>query len=226
MKSSLKHVAIIMDGNRRWATQKGLPKFMGHTEGAQNLEKIAQQAIDHDILYLTVYALSTENLKNRSRIELKHLFKLIEQFAKRFPEYEKHGIRIHTIGDLNALPKETQAILSDLKKKTEHFKNLTLTLAINYGGKDEIIRAVQKIQKQKIKITSEEEFEIFLDTALLPEVDLVIRTGGDVRLSNFLLWQSAYAELYFTKVYWPAFSQKDFQKALDTFYSAKRNKGK
>lgn len=152
--------------------------------------------------------------------------KLIEKFAKRLPEFEKHGIRINTIGDLSGLPGGTQTTLKQLEKDTSSFKSLTLTLAINYGGRNEILRAIQKIKNLKSKLIDEPEFQNYLDTYDLPEVDLIIRTGGDVRLSNFLLWQSAYAELYFTKTQWPAFKERELKKAMDYFYQAKRNRGK
>jgi len=226
MQTTLKHIGIIMDGNRRWATKKGLPTFMGHSHGSDNLKNIAHACIEYSIPFLTVYALSTENLQKRTKTELHYLFQLISQFSQRASEMNEKNIRIRLIGDIDKLSKKCQTDLLELVHKTKHNTALTLTLAINYGGRDEIVRAVKECISKKTLPLSEKTFQKFLDTKDLPEVDLVVRTGGDIRLSNFLLWQSAYAELYFTKVYWPAFSKKDLQKAIDSFYAAKRNRGK
>lgn len=220
------HLAIIMDGNRRWATEKGLPKIIGHSRGADNLEKVSKHCIELGVRFLTVYALSTENLQNRSKKEIDHLMKLIEKFAQRLPEFEKHGIRINTIGNIDGLSKKSEQTLKQLEQDTNTFSNLTLTLAINYGGRDEICRTIQKIQNSKRKIKNERDVSKYLDTTGLPEVDLVVRTGGAIRISNFLLWQIAYAELYFTKVKWPAFGKRELTKAIEYFESTKRNHGK
>ena len=225
---SLKHIAIIMDGNRRWATEKGLPKMMGHTKGAKNFRRIVKAAQAKKIQFLTFYALSTENLIGRSPEELKHLFSLIEKLPEYIGDFEKTETQLRVIGDMSKLPEKTQKRLQLLSEKTKSYTKFVLTLAINYGGRDEITRAVKKIIAAKVKAEdiTEKLFEHYLDTTDIPEVDLMIRTGGDQRLSNYLPWQTAYAELYFTSVYWPDFSEKDLNQALNWFHDQKRNKGK
>ena len=225
---SLKHIAIIMDGNRRWATEKGLPKMMGHTKGAKNFRRIVKAAQAKKIQFLTFYALSTENLIGRSPEELKHLFSLIEKLPEYIGDFEKTETQLRVIGDMSKLPEKTQKRLQLLSEKTKSYTKFVLTLAINYGGRDEITRAVKKIIAAKVKAEdiTEKLFENYLDTTDIPEVDLMIRTGGDQRLSNYLPWQTAYAELYFTSVYWPDFSEKDLNQALNWFHDQKRNKGK
>jgi undecaprenyl diphosphate synthase len=223
--TDVKHLAIIMDGNRRWATERGLPKFLGHTEGARNLKKVAEAVSKRGIKFLTLYALSTENLKNRSADELKHLFDLIGQIADNLPDFVKNNARFFVIGNLASIPDDTRTRLESLMTATANHTGLTLTLAINYGGRDEITRAVQKLLQEKIDVT-EETITNALDTTGMPDVDLVIRTAGDQRLSNFLPWQTTYAELYFTDVKWPAFSDRDLDAALAWFHEQKRNGGK
>lgn len=227
-QTSPKHLAIIMDGNRRWATEKGLPKMMGHTKGAKNFRRIVKAAQGKKIQFLTFYALSTENLMSRSPEELKHLYTLIEKIPEYIGDLDKSETQMRVIGDISKLPEKTQKRLQLLTEKTKHYKKFVVTLAINYGGRDEIIRTTKKIVAAKIKPEdiTEELFKNYLDTADTPEVDLMIRTGGAQRLSNYLLWQTAYAELYFTSVYWPDFSEKDLNQALNWFQEQKRNNGK
>lgn len=217
-----------MDGNRRWAKERGLPSMKGHSQGAETLRKITEIAGNIGISYLTFYALSTENLKGRSEAELKHLFSLMEKIKKYLKEFKKNEVQMRIIGDIDGIPKKTRDVLLDLVKETKHHKKLVLTLAINYGGRDEIVRAVKKIVKKGLKASeiTEEIFENALDTADTPEVDLMIRTGGDQRLSNYLPWQTTYAELYFEALYWPDFTEKELQKAVDWFLEQRRNKGK
>ncbi len=227
-QASLKHLAIIMDGNRRWATEKGLPKMVGHSKGAKNFRRIVKAAQAKKIQFLTFYALSTENLIGRSPEELKHLFSLIEKIPEYIGDMEKSETQMRVIGDISKLPEKTQKRLQLLVEKTKHYKKFVVTLAINYGGRDEITRAAKKIIADKIKAEdiTEKLFESYLDTTDIPAVDLVIRTGGAQRLSNYLPWQTAYAELYFTSVYWPDFSDKDLNQALNWFHDQKRNNGK
>jgi undecaprenyl diphosphate synthase len=222
--NELKHVAIIMDGNRRWAAERGLPKFFGHTEGAKNLEQIVRAAMKAKLECLTLYALSTENFKNRSGEELEHLFSLFEKLIDYQTFFLENNLRFNTIGKVEELPERVQKSLADFREKTKEKSGLVVTIAVNYGGRDEIVRAVKKLSGAKE--ISERFFSECLDTTGLPDVDLVIRTGGDKRLSNFLLWQAAYAELYFTDIKWPAFSGEDFRSAVDWFNEQKRNKGK
>lgn len=218
----LQHLAIIMDGNRRWATERGLPKFLGHTEGAKTLRTIAKAVRERHIPHLTLYALSTENVRERSEEELKHLYSLFEQLVDYIGDFLENDARLKIIGDLTPLPEKTQKKLLEVAEQTKNNSAMTLTLAINYGGRDEIVRAARK---QSGEIT-EASINAQLDTAGMPDVDLVIRTGGHHRLSNFLLWQSAYAELYFTETKWPAFSVEELDKALAWFQEQQRNRGK
>lgn len=227
-QNNLQHIAIILDGNRRWATEKGMPKIAGHTKGAQNLKKIGLAGLKKNIAYLTVWGLSTENLKNRSREELAHLFDLFGKLVDYLDDFFKNGVRCNLIGDISGLPEKTRNKLLEVVERTKNNKKMTLTLALNYGGHDEIIRAFKKMTDAKIKSEdiSEKTVQSFLDTADMPEVDLVIRTGGDSRLSGWLPWQTTYAELYFTKTYWPAFDERELDKAIDWFHNQTRNKGK
>lgn len=227
-QQELKHIAIIMDGNRRWATDKGIPKFLGHTEGAKNIKKIAKASQNAGIPFLTLYTLSTENLKNRSEDELKHLFSLMEQLPDYLGDFQKENTRLNLIGDIDGLPEKTRNKLLDLQNDTASNSSFTLTLAINYGGRDELTRAIKKMVVEKIDVNeiTEETIDSHLDTANMPDVDLLIRTGGDQRLSGYLPWQSVYAELYFTPTYWPAFSEANLSEAVEWFYTQKRNKGK
>jgi len=225
---TLQHLAIIMDGNRRWATGKGLPKLMGHTEGAKNLKKIAKAVKQRGIPFLTLYTLSTENLKERSPEELDHLFSLISQLIDYLDEFFKEDAKLCVIGDYTKLPAKPLKALKEMMEQTKNNKSMTLTLAINYGGRNELTRAFQKMVAQEIKQEeiTEESIQKHLDTADMPDVDLVIRTSGAQRLSNYLPWQTTYAELYFTPVHWPAFSETDLDTAIEWFQNQKRNKGK
>ncbi len=222
------HIAIILDGNRRWAVEHGLPKLAGHTKGADNVRRIVKASLDQHISYITMYVLSTENLQNRSEEELRHLFSLFGTIVDYLDKLLKHDIRFCVVGDITKLPSDLQDKLNSTIDKTKHHKHLTLTFAVNYGARDEIRRAIQKIIHDGVteKNVTEGLVTNYLDTRDMPEVDLVIRTGGDQRLSNYLLWQSAYAELYFTKIFWPAFSEKNLEEAIDWFREQKRNRGK
>lgn len=221
----LKHLAIIMDGNRRWAKEQGLPTFAGHKAGADTFETIVRAIRERNIPYCTFYALSTENLKNRTKRELNNLYSLLNQVPKRLNELLENNIRLNIIGNLEELPAKTRGLLLGAVEKTKHHTAMVLTLAVNYGGRDEIVRAVKKLMKDGGRVT-EEKLQNYLDTADLPNVDLLIRTGGEQRLSNYLPWQTVYAELYFSPVKWPAFTEKDLQKAFDWFQTQKRNGGK
>jgi undecaprenyl diphosphate synthase len=218
----------MMDGNRRWAVEHHLPILMGHTEGGKNLKRILKAMLDREISFLTVWALSTENLANRSPEELAHLFSLFEKLVDQIEDLTKNNIRVNIIGDITKLPASTQEKLKAVAEKTKTNSKLTFNLAVNYGGRDELIRAVRKIIDAKIdsKDINEDTITSFLDTAHIPEPDLVIRTAGDQRLSGFLPWQSTYSELYFTPVKWPAFSEEDLDKAIVWFQQQKRNRGK
>ena len=219
------HVAIVMDGNRRWAKNKGLPSFKGHEAGAKALEKIVEAAGELGIKFLTVFALSTENLIKRSKTETNYLFGLIEKvIRKKVPLLDKNGARLNFIGDIQGLPRGLQTSLQKSKERLASNTKLTLTIAINYGGKAEIVSAVQKIKKEPSEVT-ESDIEENLYTTGLPDPDLIIRTGGRKRLSNFMIWQAAYAELYFTETLWPEFDKEELKVAIDAFAEAVRNFG-
>lgn len=236
----LNHIGFVMDGNRRWATERSLPKLLGHTEGAKTLKKIATAIHERKIPYMTVWALSTENLKNRSESELAHLFKLFGQLIEYLDDFFKKDIRCNIIGDLTKLPQDLQNKLNKVVQKTKDNKTLTLTLAINYGGRDEILRAVRKLISDKSdnatlmageleeghKALTEESFKKYLDTFDLPDPELIIRTGGHQRLSGYFPWQSTYSELYFTDTYWPAFKEEDLDKAIEWYEKQQKNRGK
>ncbi len=224
--TNIQHLAIIMDGNRRWATERGLPKLLGHTEGAKNLRTIAKAVRERGISYLTLYALSTENIRERSEEELKHLYSLFEKLIDYLGDFFENNACLHIIGNLGGLPEKTKNALLNVVEQTKNNTGLTLSLAINYGGRDEIIRAIQKFGQHPDTKISEINFKEYLDTADIPDVDLVIRTGGHHRLSNFLLWQSAYAELYFTDTRWPAFDVQELDQAIIWFEEQQRNRGK
>lgn len=222
----LPHLAIIMDGNRRWATERGLPKMIGHTEGAKNVRTIAKAVQARGISYLTLYALSTENVRERGEEELKHLYSLFEKLVDYIGDFLENNARLHIIGNLSGLPEKTKNKLLEVVEQTKNNSAFVLTLAINYGGRDEIVRAAQKLIDKKQTNVSENNLNDHLDTAGMPDVDLVIRTGGHHRLSNFLLWQAAYAELYFTDTKWPGFGVEELDQALAWFQEQQRNRGK
>ncbi|MBT4071650.1 MAG: di-trans,poly-cis-decaprenylcistransferase [Candidatus Magasanikbacteria bacterium] len=226
---TIKHIAVIMDGNRRWATKRGMPKIMGHTQGGKNLFTIVDEAMKQDIGYITFYALSTENLK-RSEEELSHLFSLFNKSVASLEKFIKNNVQLRVIGNLQLIPEEIRSKLESMIEKTKDFSHpkTILTLAVAYGGRDEIMRAIKKIMHSGINVSdiNEEVVGRYLDTHDMPDVDLVIRTGGHKRLSNFLPWQTTYAEFYFTDILWPAFNKKEFISAIEWFEEQKRNKGK
>ncbi len=226
-----KHVAIIMDGNRRWAKKRGLPTQLGHSEGADTLEKMADICEDLGIKYLTVYAFSTENWK-RSEEEVDHLMKLLAKHIKDFDKRIKNrNVRFRLVGEISRLNKDLQDGIREIEERTKNNTGLTVNIAINYGGRAEIAIATQKIaedvknDKIKIEDINEELIYKYLQTKESPDPDLLIRTGGEQRLSGFLLWQSSYSELYFTDVLWPDFDKKELEKAIEEFNNRKRNFG-
>jgi len=223
------HLGIIIDGNRRWAKKRGLPTFEGHRRGLKNLKKIGECARKQGVKILTIYAFSTENW-NRSKIEVNYLMRLFGQSLskKNIQEYHQKGIKIQIIGQKERLSETLQEKIAEAEKLTKNNKKGILNLAISYGGRPEITQAIKKIIKKKIsdcKIT-EDLVSQNLWTAGLPDPDLIIRTGGEQRLSNFLSWQSAYSELYFSNKYWPEFKEKDLEKALKEFAQRQRKFGK
>ena len=223
-----KHVAIIMDGNRRWATDRGLPKIMGHTEGAKAMKHIIKQAITRNISYLTFWALSTENIQERSESELSHLFSLFKRLVGDLGVLTTEGVRVLVIGNVNGLPLDVQGALATVIEETKGGTVMTVILAVSYGGRDELLRTIRTLLRQGIQEgqVNEGVIQSFLDTAEIPDPDLIIRTGGKHRLSGFLPWQSVYSELYFTDTLWPDFDEAMFDAALGWYGTVERNFGK
>lgn len=229
METTCRHVAIIMDGNGRWAKKQDKQRTFGHLSGSENVRNIALAANKLNIKVLTLYAFSTENWK-RPMEEVDYLMKLPEVFFNRFmDELMREGIKIMAIGDLSKFPPNTQRVLLNAIDKTKNNPGLILNFAMNYGGRDEIVRAVNAIASEvrlgKLDIVDETVFESFLMTSGLPPVDLMIRTSGEQRISNFLLWQLAYSELVFTDVSWPDFREDDLVEALKVFENRNRRFG-
>jgi len=223
------HIGIIMDGNRRWAEKRGLTINEGHEAGAKNLEKIINYCLELGVKTLTVYALSTENWRQRTKKEVKGIFKLILQVAKeKKKDYEAKGIKLAVLGEFQAFPRKVARALGEILKIVKVHERLKVNLALNYGGRDEILNAVRKIIQEKIplKKLNEKTFSHFLYTSGEPDPDLIIRTAGEVRISNFLLWQMSYSELYFTDTLWPDFDEKELDKAIVEYQKRQRNFGK
>lgn len=220
-----RHIAIIMDGNGRWAKKRFLPRSAGHKMGMERMIGLMEHAFDLGVEYITVYALSTENLK-RPQAELEGLFNLLRNH---FKEYVKkiceRGVSFRALGDLSLIPEDTQKILRDTEAETSKYVGKGINVAVAYGARDEIVHAVNKAIEKGEKVT-EESFASLLYTEGQPDPDLVIRTGKEVRLSNFLLYQSAYAELYFSDKMFPAFSDRDLDKAIQAFSKRTRRFGK
>ena len=218
------HIAIIMDGNGRWAKERGLNRTAGHEEGAKTVRRITQYCSDIKVKYLTLYAFSTENWE-RPKLEVEFLMKLLERYLKKeLDVYLKNNIRFKAIGDLSRFSKSLQKTIFETQDKTANCSGLTQVLALNYGSKDEIIRAVKKLNEQNLEVT-EENLELCLDTAGMGDVDVLIRTSGEVRLSNYLLWQNAYAEMFFTQTYWPDFNESELDDILSDFAKRERRFG-
>ncbi|MBF0913506.1 di-trans,poly-cis-decaprenylcistransferase [Candidatus Gracilibacteria bacterium] len=222
------HLGIIMDGNRRWAKEKGFPKFVGHKAGVENIKKIAKLAIKHNIKMLTIWALSVDNLEKREEEEVKGIIKLINKIEDFLGEMLENDLKLQVIGNIDRLPEKSQTILRDIIEKTKNNVGLILNIALVYGGQDEIVRATKRIIKAGIDpdTLTREEFKKYLDTADLPAPDLIVRTGGDMRHSGFLLFDSEYSEYYFTNTKWPDFGEEELKKAIDSFANSKRNFGK
>ena len=221
------HLAIIMDGNGRWAKERGLARIEGHRKGTEVAEDIINLAQDHHISYLTLYAFSDENW-NRPKDEVDNLMVLLDWFLKAKQEkMVKNGIRFEAIGDLQKLPNFVQQRIEETKEMTRNGKSMTLILALSYGSRGEIIQAVNQMKEEgKAGPITEEIFSSYLNTKHYPDPDLLIRTSGEFRISNFLLWQLAYTELYFTRTMWPDFNADEFKKALDEFSKRERRFGK
>ena len=220
----LKHVAIIMDGNGRWGLKYKNSRNVGHKEGLKTVETIIKSSIKNKIKFLTLYAFSTENWK-RPKKEINYLFKLLENFlTKRLDEIHKQNIRIKILG-YKKFSKRLNFLLNLAEKKTIRNSKLQINLALNYGSKLELLNAFKMIKRNKIKI-NEKNLEKHLQTKNIPDPDILIRTGNTKRLSNFLLWQLAYSEIFFEKKLWPAFTEKDFIKIIKEYKNIKRNFGR
>lgn len=226
------HIAIIMDGNGRWAQSRKRPRLFGHKAGADSVREVVSFCRELGIHALTLYAFSSENWK-RPETEVTGLMSILENYLKlELPRMLKNDIRLHCIGDISRLPESVVKSLTKAMTETAENTSLTLTLALSYGGRDEICRAIKKISAQCVadEIDSNEItpslISTYLDTATLPELDLLIRTGGETRLSNFLLWQASYAELYFTEVMWPDFRQDQLADAIKSYQERERRFGR
>lgn len=230
-KQKLVHVAFIMDGNGRWAKARNLPRHLGHKAGCDRVSEIYEECLAQDIKVISLYAFSTENW-NRPKDEIDHLFKYLEIFFKKeIKRMIKDGTAIRTSGDITKLPLRTQKVINDAKEKTKECKNFTFNICLNYGGKAELVRAAKlfanDVKDGKVDIDSldEKSFENYLYTEGLPNVDLMIRTSGELRTSNYLPWQLAYAEFLFPKTAWPDFTKEEFRKCIDQYYQRDRRFG-
>jgi undecaprenyl diphosphate synthase len=221
------HVGIIMDGNGRWARRRGLPRLAGHRAGVENLRRVLRSAVELSVPVVTLYAFSTENWK-RPQEEVRGLLRLLaEALEKEVDELHKNGVQLRHIGDLEPLPNSLKRQIRSAIELTRNNDRLIANIAFNYGGRQEIAKAVREIVREGLSAESvtEEVINAHLYTADLPDVDLIIRTSGEYRLSNFLLWQAAYAELYISSVYWPDFDKDEFYRALKAFNQRDRRYG-
>lgn len=226
-----KHIAIIMDGNGRWAQERNLPRTMGHKAGVETIRRIIKECDKIGVKYLTLYAFSTENWK-RPKDEVSALMNLLVEYLKKeFNELNKNNVIINNIGDISKLPEVCQKELISAYERTKNNTGITLNLALNYGGRDEILNAIKKmtkdIEKGSISIDkiNEEVFSKYLYTKDMPDPDLIIRPSGEQRISNFLLWQCAYSEFWYSDINWPDFSEKDLHKAIYDFQNRDRRFG-
>lgn len=229
MNDRPEHIAIIMDGNRRWARTRNLPEIKGHQKGADALEAIVEESAKLGIKTITVYALSTENIKQRAKREIIGLFNLItSNYHTKLKKMMQKGVRINVLGELKGLPGIIKRIINEIRKTYIKNESITLNIALNYGGKAELIGAMKDLLKEGIDLEkiNEKSIDKRLYTKGQKDPDLVIRTGGYFRMSNFLLWQTAYSELYFTKVLWPDFDKKELLKAIRWYELQKRNYGR
>lgn len=231
MSSVPRHLAVILDGNGRWAKKRGLPRTAGHVQGARNVEDMCEWVWNHGVEYFTVYAFSTENW-SRPPEEVKTLMKILRDYMKgSIKRANANNMRVRIIGDRTALDEDIRASIEKLEEATSANTGLKFTIAINYGSRDEILRAVKKLAadveagKRQSDAITEADIAAALDTAGYPDPDLLIRTSGEQRISNFLLWQCAYSEFYFAEVNWPDFKEKELEAALESYASRERRYG-
>lgn len=224
------HIAVIMDGNGRWATSRGLSRSAGHKEGTNNLERLLDHLLLRRVPHVSLYAFSTENWR-RPRTEITAIFSLVEEFiVTRLTQMIDKGVRMLVSGDLSRIPKKSRALLVDAIEKTRRGKHLTANFCLNYGSRSEILRAAHEYavwysSHKTQKRPNEKQFQKFFWQPNLPDIDMLVRTAGELRLSNFMLWQAAYAELYFTKKTWPEFGAEDLDEAIREFHRRKRKFG-
>ena len=224
------HVGIILDGNGRWANLRGLPRHLGHKEGCERIIEAYEECYDSGIFAMSLYAFSTENW-NRPKAEINHLFGYLEIFFKReIKRLVRDGCKVKTSGDLSRLPEKTQKVIADAKEKTKDCKNFVFNICLNYGGKEEITRAAKRFAEEVLKgkdinSLTEDEFATYLYTEDLPPVDLLVRTSGEQRISNFMPWQLAYAEFIFTPTPWPDFTKEELRKCFQEFRNRDRRFG-
>lgn len=225
------HIAIILDGNGRWAKAKGMPRNYGHAQGSKNVERICEEAYRMGVKYLTVYAFSTENW-NRPKDEVDALMKLLRNYMKTcLKTAAKNDMKVRVIGDKTGLDEDIRNRIAELEEATKDNGGLNFQIALNYGSRDEIVRAVRRVSedvkegKVKPEDIDEKMFETYLDTHGIPDPDLMIRTSGELRLSNYLLWQLAYTEFYFTDVPWPDFTKEELSKAIEQYNRRDRRYG-
>lgn len=225
------HIAIILDGNGRWAKAKGMPRNYGHAQGSKNVERICEEAYRIGVKYLTVYAFSTENW-NRPKDEVDALMKLLRNYMKTcLKTAAKNDMKVRVIGDKTGLDEDIRNRIAELEEATKDNGGLNFQIALNYGSRDEIVRAVRRVSedvkegKVKPEDIDEKMFETYLDTHGIPDPDLMIRTSGELRLSNYLLWQLAYTEFYFTDIPWPDFTKEELSKAIEQYNRRDRRYG-
>ena len=225
------HIAIILDGNGRWAKAKGMPRNYGHAQGSKNVERICEEAYRMGVKYLTVYAFSTENW-NRPKDEVDALMKLLRNYMKTcLKTAAKNDMKVRVIGDMTGLDEDIRNRIAELEEATKDNGGLNFQIALNYGSRDEIVRAVRRVSedvkegKVKPEDIDEKMFETYLDTHGIPDPDLMIRTSGELRLSNYLLWQLAYTEFYFTDIPWPDFTKEELSKAIEQYNRRDRRYG-
>lgn len=225
------HIAIILDGNGRWAKAKGMPRNYGHAQGSKNVERICEEAYRMGVKYLTVYAFSTENW-NRPKDEVDALMKLLRNYMKTcLKTAAKNDMKVRVIGDKTGLDEDIRNRIAELEEATKDNGGLNFQIALNYGSRDEIVRAVRRVSedvkegKVKPEDIDEKMFETYLDSHGIPDPDLMIRTSGELRLSNYLLWQLAYTEFYFTDIPWPDFTKEELSKAIEQYNRRDRRYG-
>ena len=230
-KPAARHIAIIMDGNGRWAAERGLPRVEGHRRGVESVRRTVEAGLELGIAYLTLFSFSSENW-TRPKEEISDLFGLLRRFIRRdLADLHKHGVRIRVIGTRAGLEADLLRMIDDAVELTKNNTALNLTVAFNYGARDEIVRAARRMAEAAAngsldpEAVTEERFASFLDTADIPDPDLLIRTSGELRLSNFLLWQLAYAEFVFVNTYWPDFSREQLEAALAEYHRRSRRFG-